>query len=71
MVTRKRNHISFFACINLMYTTYKAKYLGSGIWDISGKKQVFYVSGFLKFSQGKEYYILVDDEDLILSIVPV
>jgi hypothetical protein len=54
-----------------MYKTYKAKYLGSWVWDISGKKHVFYVSGFLKFSQGKEYYILVDDEDLILSIVPV
>lgn len=54
-----------------MYKTYKAKYLVSGIWSIEGSNKFFYTTGYIKLTPNQEYYILVDDEDLILSIVPV
>jgi hypothetical protein len=55
-----------------MYKTYKAKYLGSGMWSIEdGTKKIFYTAGYIQLIPNQEYYILVDDEDLILSIVPV
>jgi hypothetical protein len=55
-----------------MYKTYKAKYLGSGVWSINdGEKKFFYTIGYIRLTPNQEYYILVDNEDLILSIVPV
>lgn len=54
-----------------MYKTYKAKYLGAGVWEYNQKKKYLFTTGYIPLSPNTDYYILVDDEGIIISIVDV
>lgn len=54
-----------------MFQTYKAKYLGSGVWEYNQNKKYLYTTGYIPLSLNTDYYILVDNEDVIISVVPV